>query len=340
ALLLPQQFADRATVIHTLVTRPGGIVAANPLAPVAPVNAARLVSELTVDGAKEKIGVVLRSCEVRALVELTKLRQASLDNLLIIGVDCVGTFEPVDYRMLLNGGKFDFASWLQKAAAGQPADVDGLKIRRACTMCDEIVPGRAHFSIGWVGSDPSQELVIEGGSELPAEKFGLSLREGLPGREKLIGELKAQKAAQREALCAEFSQKVNTAGAFLRELGACLRCYNCRAACPLCVCQECIFISPLFKHDLERYLERANIRALVEMPADTALFHLTRLVHVGLSCVGCGQCETACPGRLPLSVMFRTVGRKVQQIFDYVPGRSVEEKLPLVTYKMAELEPQ
>ena len=61
-----------------------------------PVNSATLVSQLTGDKPSQKVGVVLRSCEIRALIELVKLQQANLDNLTIIGVDCLGTYEVDD----------------------------------------------------------------------------------------------------------------------------------------------------------------------------------------------------------------------------------------------------
>jgi hypothetical protein len=44
----------------------------------------------------EERRVVLRSREIRALIELVKLQQANLDNLTIIGVDCLGTYEVDD----------------------------------------------------------------------------------------------------------------------------------------------------------------------------------------------------------------------------------------------------
>ena len=62
-----------------------------------PINAARAVANLTVTGNRPKLGAVLRPCEVRALVELIKLEQASLDNALIIGVDCPGAYTVADY---------------------------------------------------------------------------------------------------------------------------------------------------------------------------------------------------------------------------------------------------
>jgi hypothetical protein len=65
---------------------------ADPLAPVLPINGARAASLLTVTGHRQKLGVVLRSCEIRALVELVKFQQAKLENVLIIGVDCLGTY--------------------------------------------------------------------------------------------------------------------------------------------------------------------------------------------------------------------------------------------------------
>ena len=51
------------------------------------------------------------------------------------------------------------------------------------------------------------------------------------------------------------------------------------------------------------------------------------------SCVGCGMCESACPSDLPLTLMFRAVGEKVQELFGYLPGGSLEEELPVATFK-------
>ena len=73
------------------------------------------------------------------------------------------------------------------------------------------------------------------------------------------------------------------------------------------------------------------------MPSDTLLFHLTRLNHMSTSCVGCGMCTSACPADIPVGRVFRAVGEKTQAIFDYVPGRSVEDPLPVITFREDEL---
>ena len=73
------------------------------------------------------------------------------------------------------------------------------------------------------------------------------------------------------------------------------------------------------------------------MPTDTLIFHLTRLNHMSTSCVGCGMCTSACPNDIPVATAFRAVGYKTQAIFDYVAGRSLEEEVPLATFREDEL---
>ena len=51
-----------------------------------------------------------------------------------------------------------------------------------------------------------------------------------------------------------------------------------------------------------------------------------------------GQCQEACPNDVPVFRLFRLIGSKVQPLFSYVPGRSVDEPLPLTTFKEAEFE--
>lgn len=332
ALLLPQRTGGR--VAYTLVTRPEGIYRPDPFAPVVYGNAAGLVRELA--GSDRKIGAVLRPCEIRTLIELAKLNQVELDNLFIIGIDCPGAFSPAAYRAFF-ADEQDVLNWLQKTASGVAAAPEGAPPRRACLACAELTPAFAHLTIGWLGTNPLKELAVEGEYRLPADKFLLSPGSP-PVRKDLILAWREKKAAQGEKMAAEFKERVSSPRALLNELASCLRCYNCRTVCPLCICQECIFISPLFKHSAQTYLSRAEKRLSTELPADTLLFHLTRMAHVGLSCVGCGHCEEACPSGLPLALLFKTAAREVQSLFDYVPGRSPEEKLPLTTYQLHELE--
>jgi len=152
--------------------------------------------------------------------------------------------------------------------------------------------------------------------------------------------LRLRRAAAREAAMTELAGSLKDVDALAILLSTCLRCHNCREACPICFCRQCVFDGDTFEHDTQKYLSWTGRKGLIEMPTDTMLFHLTRINHMGLSCVGCGYCESACPSQLPLAALFQYFGRQVQSIFDYIPGRDPEEKLPLATYREVELEPR
>lgn len=341
ALLLPQEVESRKSVVPTLVKDPRAIAAPAPWTPVSLGNAAKHVSDLTFKNPADKIGVVLRPCEIKALVELVKLNQASLDQLLIIGVDCLGTFHPVEYRKLIEGGAYDPAQWLGKAAAGEELAAGETGIRQSCEICDAVTPDLADINLGWVGTAASGDIIIQVKDELAPAFAKLELQEGdTTAREATIARLQSQRKAAREKAFKDFEEKYGDINNLMSELANCLRCQNCRKACPICFCRQCVFESMIFEHDSDKYLNWASRKGLIEMPTDTVLFHLTRLNHMGTSCVGCGQCESACPSKLPLAVMFQATGKKIQDIFNYVPGRSLEESLPLTTYKEVELEPR
>lgn len=342
ALLVPRTVKSGTAVVQALVKDPAALEGAMPLAPLAMQNAARLVSSLSITDPGQKIGVVLRSCEARALIELVKLHQATLDNLLIIGVDCPGTFEPTDYKKLMLSGGLEPEQWIMEASKGNTA-VGDTDIRIACAMCGHITAEHAGIHIGWVGTDPAKELLIQVQDEELAgvmAELGLAESQAPATREETIAKLRAARDEEYQKQAAALAEKTGTMDDTADLLASCQRCYNCRQACPICFCQECVFVGPLFKHQPADYLGWAQKKGAIEMPTDTTLFHLTRVNHMGLSCVGCGQCESACPAGIPLTILFRTAGQKVQDIFGYTPGKDVGEELPLATYQVSELEPR
>lgn len=334
ALLVPLEAPSGDTVMPALVREPAHLEKANPLAPVIPVNAARLVSSLTIGKPREKIGALLRSCEIRTLIELVKLQQAHLENLVIIGIDCLGTYEVTDYAKLISEDGAPTMELVRGAKEGALSPHEGYQFRSACQICEYPIPQNATLTIGLLGVD-GRKILIEAQEELAGR---LELTEGeAANRGQVIKRLVGTRIEERDRLFAQFRERVVDIPGLLAQFSTCIRCHNCTVVCPICYCKECLFRTATFEHESDRYLRWAQRKGAIQMPTDTLLFQLTRLNHMVTSCVGCGMCESACPSDIPLTTIFRAVGQEAQVMFDYLPGRSLEDELPLVTFKEDEL---
>ena len=101
----------------------------------------------------------MRPCEIRALIELSKRGRARLANVTVVGIDCLGTFEPFDYmrRMLTAGSAMQMAvQCMQVAEEGEFA----CKTRTACQMCERPAPRGADVTLGFIGVNATKELLV------------------------------------------------------------------------------------------------------------------------------------------------------------------------------------
>jgi formate dehydrogenase subunit beta len=338
ALLVPLRLPSGGTVAPALVSKPEMLDAAEPLAPVMTVSTARLVSSLTkVAASRKRVGVLLRPCELRALVELIKLKQASRDNLVFIGVDCYGTSSLDEYSALSKQTSEPADEFLNRVKSG-----DDSPLREACRVCEYPTPLNADIVIGLIGVDTEKGFLVR--AESPAgetilDALGLAQAEESleKERDRAIADLIAARTENKNEMYSRFESESTGIDNLLAAFASCINCHNCRVACPLCYCRECFFDSATFDWEAEKYLDWASRRGAVRMPSDSLLFHLTRLNHMAASCVGCGLCQDACPNDVPVFRIFRRVGEEVQKTFDYVAGRSPDEELPLATFREEEL---
>lgn len=334
SLLVPLEGANHS-VMPALVKNATRLDRADPFAPVMSFNSARLVSMLTRGSAEGRIGIVLRSCEIRALVELVKFRQAKLDHVVTIGVDCYGTLSLEEYQHSWQEAPDFRKQLLERARTG---NIAGLAFRPACTMCEHSAVPQADISIGFIGIDNSRMLSVEMRDDLFA---AMSLRAdaiAAQARAGVLANLAAARLARRDEAVQSFRAQMHSDQGMAGYFANCLECTNCMTACPICYCKECYFRTDNAAREPRELLRLAQRLGSVPMPPDALLFQMTRLNHMATSCVGCGMCEEACPQNIPLTVMFRAVGGRVQALFDYVPGRDAEDKPPFMEFKRDELE--
>lgn len=337
ALLVPQQLPMKPMVMPTLVVDSQRLDAADPLAPAFPMNAAKLASRLTRREIGRKVAVVLRPCEIRAFVELVKLKQARMDELLIVGVDCLGALRNSDYAEIVGTDPAETTRRFYSATlSGNGSAFEGKHLSAACRVCELPIPAGADILIGLYGVDTEHELMVQAQTEKGERLFDrldISIAEEPPARQKAVRALLDARTDLRDAMIADTAAETDSLEKLTAYLGACVNCYNCRVACPVCYCKECVFVTDVFDHEPAQYLRWAGRKGLIKMPTDTVFYHLTRLAHMSTACVGCGQCSNACPNDIPVMELFRAVAHKTQAAFDYEAGRSVEEAPPLSEFR-------
>ena len=342
ALLVPRHLPMQNVVMPMLISDPEHLNDTDPLAPIFPMSAAKMVSRLTHKPMGGKVAVVLRPCEIRAFTELVKLKQGRTDEIVILGTDCLGAYKNTDYFQFAgDDAKGATQRFYQHTLWNEGNAPQEIALSSACQSCEFPIPLGADVCIGLLGVDTKKQLLLQSQTskgESLMESLNLSDAEEPPGRKTAIEALIAERIAHRDKMFAETHAATDSLDKLTSYFANCINCYNCRVACPVCYCKECVFVTDVFEHEPSQYLKWATRKGAIKMPTDTVFYHVTRLAHMSTACVGCGQCSNACPNDIPVAELFRTVAHRTQQAFDYEAGRSLDEMPPLSVFHEAEFE--
>ncbi|MDI6885340.1 MAG: Coenzyme F420 hydrogenase/dehydrogenase, beta subunit C-terminal domain [archaeon] len=324
ALIMPHRVGNKVSYMlvrdKERIASPESVI----FAPSFGVNAANVVKGWMIDN---KVGIVAKPCEIRAAIELIKLKQLNEESVLLITVDCSGAFKNEDYAE-----HYPEIGNLVDSAKIKELEGKGISMREACAICEnrladigDIIIARVNGKVGVAGlTDMGVEALSA--VELPLEDKDLERKEE---KERIVAEARKRLGELPRIDSVEALEE------FLRD---CILCKNCRDVCPVCYCKECFFDQPLGNPAGGDLLNLAELRGAIEVPANQLLYHLTRVYHVCTTCVACGACEDACPKGIPLTRFYPVLAQKVQEIFEYVPGKDAKEPLPFTTYEDEELE--
>ncbi len=332
ALLVSQATPSKKIAFPVLISDPKKLHA-DVIAPVLPTATATIVSKMTkVQPSAQPIGVVMRPCQIRALIELVKLNQANLSNIIIIGIDCPGTFPINTYASFPE--KQTPTKFLLESLKKNSDDSEKY-LRSACKICKDPIPTHADIVLGFYGADLEKEIYVEAQSETGKKilkEIPLEDKNDDKVREKAVEEIREEKTKKRTAFLKE-KQAIKGIEKIAEFFDTCVNCHNCRQACPICYCKECLFDSSVFDAEAYKFVRKAEVKGLFKMPTDALLFQLGRMNHMILSCVECGLCEQACPNEIPLMDVFIPVAENAQKEFAYSPGKDEKEKIPMIVYR-------
>ena len=324
-------------VAYSLITQSDELDDAVPFFPLMPINAGKLVSRFTMNGApREPVAVVLKPCELRAFIELVKLEQGFLEKIIFISATCGGVF-PLD---MVHEGTID-KDLPQYWTAIKKEEIPPT-IRSVCKGCTEFIPYNADLMINLVGNknlDSQCDIFIETkkGKELATDKDIKKKYGHKESKKENLDNFRGKREAEKKKIFDDINTKLTGVDGLIDIFGKCIGCHGCSKACPICYCKLCEFESSNSEYAPSNYEAELKRKGAVRVPPNTLYYHLGRLSHIAISCVGCGSCEDACPVDIPVSIIFKNIGESVQNMFEYIPGKSMTEKIPLTTFKEKEL---
>lgn len=101
----------------------------------------------------------------------------------------------------------------------------------------------------------------------------------------------------------------------------CIKCYACRAVCPMCYCPQCTV--------------ECNQPQWIKVTAETSgnmEWHTMRAMHLAGRCINCGECGRICPVGIPVHLLTAKMNVDIKKEFGAQTGFSSSNSYALNTY--------
>jgi len=111
------------------------------------------------------------------------------------------------------------------------------------------------------------------------------------------------------------------------QFSACVKCYACRAVCPMCYCSQCTV--------------ECNQPQWIKVSSETSgnfEWHAIRAMHLAGRCINCGECGRICPAGIPVHLLTVQMNQEIEREFGGKTGFSATQGYALNTFKPGDKE--
>ena len=291
-----------------------------PAPPVMPLQGARALASVAGTDREDRILAVMRPCEARASVELAKLEQIELDNIIILTMECGGVV-PLDIY--------------GKEGVTGPDPQRRETLRPLCRQCVEF-SGGGDLTVAKTDSGFALVPLTEKGKDLTRE-LGMKTENDLSLWTRRMRKLRGERIEIRQEAERDLRDEYGGLDGLTKAFSGCVSCRSCRTVCPICYCSLCFIDMKDRRSPAWERLDRSSESGAARLKSNTLLFHIGRMAHMSLSCVSCGMCEDACPADIPIGRLVSMASSGTADLFDYSAGADPESPVPLNTFLLEEL---
>lgn len=241
-------------------------------------------------GDERKIGLFVKGCDSKAIVQIIQEKGLRREDVVLIGIPCSGVIDP------------------KKIKKRFPDPFESVDVKDTDDNFIITIDGKTHT----IAKD---ELTLEKCKH--CENPNPVIYDILLGKE-----IKAKKEEDYKPLEKLENLSLDKKWDYWKKhFDRCIRCYACRNVCPMCYCKECMVdeLTPQW------------IRRSVDLSENTA-WNVLRAFHLAGRCIGCGECERACPMDIPLMELNKKIEKDVKELYEYKAGLDPEEKPLLATF--------
>ena len=306
-VLAPTNGSPEVIQSPNIVHLPDALDSFNPFKPLMTSNTAKYLPKILQRTEAQSMGVLLRPCEMRALLGMEKNYHLHTKNLLTIAFDCLGTYPLEDYywRTERKGSPDQLTQ--ESIQFARQGGIVPYRFRSACQVCQSPSSDDAHVNFAVIGLPIRQHIMIilrEKSFENLLVGNGLTIKVAeqkvIDDHRLIVAKVNERNQRVRERIRQGMADVLPMSfEALVEAFSKCGDCQKCMLVCPTCA---------------------------LHMPIRSASggYLLEEIVKWAESCGGCGMCDQVCPRHQPLSTFFAYLRDQLDQenLLSNIPSKS------------------